>query len=307
MTIFSEDWHTSHANTKWRDSSLLLQHTLSERPEFSLSALARLIDTLPRENYMLMHTGAVGTAKKLWEEGDIGDMSGEDVIEAIKHGNLWLLIRDVNAVNKPMARLLETIYSEIDSNVEGGYPTFNRISDILISSPSAQVYYHFDQNGQTLWQIHGAKRVYVYPNKPPFLTSAMLEYTALYADETSVPYSRSYDEHATVFELKAGQMLHWPLFSPHRVENLEFSVSYTTQYYTDDIRRMAQLYSGNGIIHTQFPKMALSLNVHGAMFAAKSVLQAGVRRAGLLDRMRRGKRDIYFKLDTRNLGHIIRI
>ena len=125
-----------------------------------MAALAGLIETLPRENYVLMHTGPVGSDKKLWEEGEIADLSGEDVIKAIRRGNLWLLIRQED-VSDPMSRLLQDIYEEIDTNVADGYPTFNRISDILISSPSAQVYYHFDHNGQTLWQVHGSKRVYV--------------------------------------------------------------------------------------------------------------------------------------------------
>jgi hypothetical protein len=103
-----------------------------------------------------------------------------------------------------MVIVLHTIYAEIDDNVTGGYSTFNRISDILISSPSAQVYYHSDHNGQTLWQVHGSKRVYVYPNEPPFLTKKMLEYTALYSDETSVTYDPSYDQSASIYELKAG-------------------------------------------------------------------------------------------------------
>ncbi len=306
MTIFNTDWPAMQADKKWRDEIVVLEHNLPERPEFNLNALARLIDILPRENYMLMHTGPVGTAKKLWEEGEIGDMSGDAVIESIKQGNLWLLIRHINAVSPAHADLLETIYTEIDSGVIGGYPTSNHISDILISSPSAQVYYHFDSNGQTLWQVHGSKRVYVYPNKPPFLTSEMLEFTALHNDETSVPYSQIYDEQATVLELKAGQMVHWPLYSPHRIENLEFSVSYTTQYYTPEIRRLARLHAGNGLIHSRLPRLALSNATNGSMYNAKSLLQASVRRIGLVDKMKRGKRASTFTLDRTQLGQIIR-
>lgn len=305
MAIFTTDWCATQANKAWRSDTLVLEHNLPENPLFSLATLARLIETLPRENYMLMHTGPVGTAKKLWEEGEIGDLSGEDVIEAIRRGNLWLLIRHVEDVSAPMSRLLEDIYREIDANVAGGYATFNHISDILISSPSAQVYYHFDHNGQTLWQVHGSKRAYVYPNKPPFLTQQMLEHTAVYADETSVPYEPCYDKEAKVYELKAGQMIHWPLFSPHRVENLEFSVSYTTQYYTPDIRRLAKLHAGNGLIHTKFPNLQLRDEIRGPGYAAKSLLQSGVRRFGLLDKLRRARRATTFRLDPKNLGQII--
>ena len=67
---------------------VVLEHTLPRNPLFGMAALAGLIETLPRENYVLMHTGPVGSDKKLWEEGEIGDLSGEDVIEAIRRGNL---------------------------------------------------------------------------------------------------------------------------------------------------------------------------------------------------------------------------
>ena len=106
MAIFTTDWCATQANKAWRSDTLVLEHNLPENPLLSLATLARLLETLPRENYMLMHTGPVGTAKKLWEEGEIGDLSGEDVIEAIQRGNLWLLIRRVEDVSAPMFRLL---------------------------------------------------------------------------------------------------------------------------------------------------------------------------------------------------------
>jgi len=305
MNVFRTDWPASGAHRLWRSGTVVLEHTLPQNPLFDLATLAKLIESLPRENYMLMHTGPVGTAKKLWEEGEIGEVSGEDVIEAIRRGNLWLLIPRVDTVSEPMAALLQSVYEEIDANVEGNYPTFGRISDILISSPAAQVYYHFDKNGQTLWQVHGSKRVYVYPNRPPYLTKEMLEYVALYADETSVPYEASYDKDAMVYDLKAGQMIHWPLFSPHRIENLEFSVSYTTQYYTPRIRRLSKVHTGNGLIHTRFPRLELSDSIQGPGYAAKSLLQTGARRLGLLETMRRTKRATNFRLHPKKLGQIV--
>jgi hypothetical protein len=306
MSVFRSDWIATGASRAWGDGTVNLEHTLPDNPLFSFEALAELIGRLPRQNYMLMHTGPVGTAKKLWEEGEIGTLSGAQVIEAIKRGNLWLLIRHVDQVSEPMSALLDEIFRDIDNNVEGGFPTFNRVSDILISSPSAQVYYHFDHNGQALWQVHGSKRVFVYPNKPPFLTTEMLEHTAVYADETAVPYEPWYDKEAKVYELKAGQMIHWPLFSPHRIENLEFSVSYTIQYYTPMIRRLAKTHAANALTHKVFPGLPLSEDTQGPVYAAKALLQAGARRMGLFDRMRQGRREMRFTLDPRSLGQIIR-
>ena len=255
MPIFATNWQATGADRKWRDSTVVLEHTLPRNPLLSMAALADLIETLPRENYVLMYTGPVGSDEEALGGGGNcrpergrrhrSDQTREPVAAHTSCGRCQR--SDVSSAAGH--------YEEIDTNVADGYPTFNAFPISSISSPSAQVYYHFDHNGQTLWQVHGSKRVYVYPNRPPFLTKAMLEYTALYADETAVPYAPWYDNEASVFELKAGQMIHWPLFSPHRVENSEFSVSYTTQYYTPGIRRLAKVHAGNGLLHTILPKL----------------------------------------------------
>ena len=54
-----------------------------------MDELARLIETYPRERYNLIKTGAKGSSK-IWREGDIGGLSGRQVIDAISHGGLWL-------------------------------------------------------------------------------------------------------------------------------------------------------------------------------------------------------------------------
>jgi len=83
MGVFASDWQAVGANKSWRDGMVVLEHNLPADPLFSLSALGKLIDSLPRENYVLIHTGPVGIRKKLWEEGDIGGLGGDAVIEAI--------------------------------------------------------------------------------------------------------------------------------------------------------------------------------------------------------------------------------
>ena len=48
---------------------------------------------------------------------------------------------------------------------------------------------------------------------------------------------------------KPGEMLHWPLHSPHRVDNHDcLNVSLTTEYWTDPIRRMVRMKSGNAVL-----------------------------------------------------------
>jgi hypothetical protein len=292
-------------NTKaWGNAPLSVRHRLQTHPLFTMDALAELIERYPREQYALVHMGAQG-GKRSWREGEIGGLSGREVIAAIEAGRMWLNMRNIGSVDARYREVLDQIFEEVRQNVPG-YETFNRTSGILISSPKAQVYYHCDLPGQSLWQIHGRKRVYVYPNTPPYLTPEQLETIALYEVEVDMPYDPAFDAGAQVFEIGGGEMLHWPLNAPHRVENFDvLNVSMTTEYWTEAIRRRQMVTMGNAILRAKLKVAPKSTAIAGPGFWAKAALQAGVRRAGLLKQMRKARRPIDFKLDQARPGQII--
>jgi len=270
-----------------------------------MEALADLIDRYPREQYALVQMGPQGSPRRSWREGDIGGLKGSRVVDAIRQGRMWLNLRNVSHVDARYRELLDEAFDELSRRVPG-FSSFNRTSGILISSPNAQVYYHADLPGQSLWQIHGRKRVFVYPNKPPFLTEQQLENIALYEVEVDMHYEPDYDRQAQVFEIGAGDMLHWPLNAPHRVENLDcLNVSMTTEYWTEDIRRSQVINLANGILRYKAGLTPRSRAINGPAFWAKAVLQAGVRRSGLLQKARKARRAIEFKLDPVHPGEII--
>src|SRR5690242_11170856 len=86
-TIFGT-WDETHSQL-WGHQPIRLNHDMHRLPAFSLDALARLIETYPREHYSLVKTGAKG-ASRVWREGEIGKLGGARVIEAISRGGLWL-------------------------------------------------------------------------------------------------------------------------------------------------------------------------------------------------------------------------
>jgi hypothetical protein len=297
------DWQPQHAGL-WANAPLRLRHRAHERQLFSRDSLAELINRYPREHYALVHMGAQGD-RRLWREGDLSGLAGHKVIDAIANGRMWLNLRRVSAVDRRFGELLDEIFAEVEARVPG-YATFSRTSGILISSPLAQVYYHADLPGQSLWQIEGRKRVYVYPPKEPFLSAAQLEHIALYGIEVDLAYEPWFDEHADVFEIGPGEMLHWPLNAPHRVENLDcLNISMTTEYWTDTIRRRQMVNLANGIMRNSLRLSPSSRSIAGPMFWAKAALQAGVKRAGLLEKPRRSRRPIDFTLDPDRPGAII--
>ncbi len=113
----------------------------------------------------------------------------------------------------------------------------------------------------------------------------------MYANEVGIKYDQSYEKEATEFLLEPGTMMHWPLYTPHRVENLDcVNISMTTEYWTESIRRRQMVNLANGILREKLGIAPKSTATSGAGFWAKAALQAGVRRAGLLKREQKAKR-----------------
>ena len=98
--IFSR-WDETHSEL-WSHQPIRLEHQMHKSPAFSMDDLAQLIESYPREHYSLVKTGARESGR-VWREGDIGNLSGRQVIEAISRGGLWLNMRNVGAVEAGFA------------------------------------------------------------------------------------------------------------------------------------------------------------------------------------------------------------
>ena len=298
-------WEEKHKSL-WSTQPLLLEHRLHTLSLFDNETLARLIESYPRENYSIVLVGE-RNARKLWREGEIGGLSGAQVIEAIAAGRMWLNLRSVHTVDKRYAELLDQILDEMRART-GIAPIISRNAGILISSPNAQVYYHADLPGQSLWQIRGTKRVYIYPPVAPFLTPEQIERIILSGVEVDMDYAPWYDEHATVVDLKPGEMAHWPLNSPHRVDNHDcLNVSMTVEYWTDPIRRNVMMNCGNALLRHKLGITPKSYALTGPGFWLKALLQAGAKRSGMLRQQRKAARPVTFRLDPARPGAVINL
>ncbi len=301
-----EHW-TPDLTALWGKHPIKVSHTLHQSPLFSMEGLAALIDAYPREFYMLVHMGGQND-KKLWREGEIGSLSGKDVIQAIAQGRLWLNLRQTNDVDPRYAGVLDQMFEEIGIRVkdQSGFPT--RSFGILISSPGAQVYYHCDLPNQSLWQVAGRKRVYVYPNKAPFLRGEDLERIAIYEVEVDIPFDGWYDDYALVYDLEPGQMLHWPLNSPHRVVNYDcLNVSITTEYWAHEALMGHRLNLANGAMRYRMGYAPQSRAVSGAGFFAKGLMVRGLSRTKWFAKSKKVHKPIEFKLDAGRPGHVVEL
>jgi hypothetical protein len=281
----------------WGKRPLDFATNLHQLPLFSDDVLSDLIDRYPKESYALVSMGARDERRQYWREGETGGLSGRQVMERIAGGRMWLNLRNVSDVDERYNAILDQLFAEISERI----PDLNiirRSMGILISSPMAQVYYHADLPGQALAQIRGSKRIYIYPPEEPFLTQTGLENIALHGLEVDLAYDPSFDERATVFDLTPGQLLHWPLNGPHRVENHDcLNISITIEYLKPEIRRHQIVTSANGLMRQKLGVKPRSRSIAGASYWAKAVLQAGARRSGWIGRNQAKKRPLTFRLD----------
>lgn len=296
MTNVFTNWEEKHSQL-FGKQIVQLEHNLHERNLFTDEKLARLIEILPRETYHVNTMDKSAHDPSSWREGEIGHLSGEEVLQAIKNGEIWINIRKIENLNGEFKDLLDQIFSEIQGHVPD-MKTYKETANILISSPKIQVYYHCDVPGQSLWQLRGRKRVYVYPNTAPFLTQEYMENIVLgEADEQDMPYESWYDDYATIVDLEPGQMVHWPINGPHRVANHDcINVSLTTSHWSDELRNSYANHYANGLLRRAFGLKHLSRATDGPFFFGKLALAGIVKKLGL-HKSKELKYQIDFRID----------
>ncbi len=302
-TIIS-DWKPQYAEN-FSQVSLLLHHHLSETGLFTKERLSKLIDLYPDQKYNITTMG-YDLENPLWREGTKDGHSGSQVIDAIERGRMWLNLRTVETVDQEYRDLLNQIFDEFEGYVLG-FETFKRKMGILISSPKVQVFYHADIPGQSLWQVEGKKRVYVYPNEAPYLKPKNLESIILGETEEEIPYDRSFDEGAQVYDLKPGEMVHWPLNCPHRVENEDcLNISVTIEHWTDTLRKSFAVNYANGVLRRKFGFVEPSQNLEKWSLYPKAALAVGWRKLKL-DKKSKFVRKVDFKVDPKSKTGIVDI
>jgi hypothetical protein len=287
----------SHAVQLWGQEPVRINHRLHESHLFAPDTLAALIEAYPREHYGIIHMGARESARRYWREGDLNGLSGEKVLEAISKGRLWLNLRNTGAVDRRYKVLLDQIFWELEQHIPG-FTSYRQMCGILISSPGAQVYYHSDSPGQMLFQISGRKRVYVYAPKKPFITAEDLQRIAIYGLEVDIPYSEWYDEYARVYEFEPGQMLHWPHYAPHRIENHNcLNISMTVEFITDPIRRAQIGNLADGVLRYRLGLRPQGAVVSRPVFWAKAAVWMAWRKTSWFKKQRVVHKRIEFVLD----------
>lgn len=284
------------------DKPQKLSHRMGGNQLFSDAALARLIEATPKKNLRVTAIPRGETRSGKWRQGDMAGLTGQDVLDAVAGGAIWVKLRRAQDTFGEYRRFLNGLFAEIESAV-AGFHSGGRSLSVLIASPNLDVGLHADLPGQMLWQIRGSKRLWIYPPQPPYLPQRALDDLALQrSPHADLDYSGSYDAAAESFDLEPGQWAAWANASPHRVRTGSgLNVSLTTEYWTSDLRARYAVNYANGVLRPLAGGRALSVATSGPAFWGKCALYATHRSWRVLSR--RGPRaTIDFRVDPLAVG-----
>jgi hypothetical protein len=293
------------ARTLWGHHLVKLRHGLHERPLFTNESLGAILDRIPDERMAINTMGIDGHDAGTWSYCRRGDLTGPQLIDAVSQGRIWINVTKIADIVPAFDELLTEMFDEIEAKVPD-FRVIRKSMGLLISSPKAQVFYHADVPGQALWQIRGRKRIYIYPATEPFLKRPALENIIRGTTEEEIAYEPWFDKHAEVVELAPGDMAHWPLNGPHRVENADcLNISLTTEHWTPEIWRHFAVQYGNGLLR-QFGWTPRSSDLYGPTAWAKFAMTAAWRLTGQQKRQAY-KRQMRFTLDRSAPGLLVPI
>ncbi|WP_309643817.1 transcriptional regulator [Phenylobacterium sp.] len=227
---------------------MTFRHGLGDTGLFDDDRLAAILDRYPAELYdiNLFDFDADGQARM--RTGVRGRLPGREVLAGVKDGRVWVQLRGVEAHDSDLADVMARAFAGVSAQADGFKPV-QLNAQLIISAPQAKVPFHADAPGVCLFHIRGRKRIWIYPNDEHHMPQSRMEDIMLRQTTEDLPYARSMDAAAQVFDLEPGMAVTWPLHAPHRIENLgEFNVSLSVDYQTWPTRIINGAHYANGLL-----------------------------------------------------------
>jgi len=214
-------------------------HTLLEHPYTSdeLVSDEALVETfdLHRDTLECNVMGTDLTREDEWSYVDVQSASSAEVLQAVHDGRLWVNV--VGVKDGPWGRVAGELRDLVQQSVD--VPLQRTSLNLVISSPTAMVYYHSDPNHTLLIHTRGHKRIWVYPALDSEIVDRNVLQNVFGGQVEELPYRPEFDERAACFDLTPGAAVAWSTTAPHRVENVSgLNVSASFNFWTSNVERM---------------------------------------------------------------------
>ena len=267
-------------------------HALVDQGFATDEALAEILDRYPAELCDINLYDYDDAGQVSLRTGARGGLSGDQLLAAIQAGRLWVNLRQAEAGCPDLWRAAMGEFARI----QAAYPGMKAVTNagqLIISSPVAKVPYHFDAAGVVLFHLRGRKRLFIYPGDETHLPERAMEQVVARQTTEELPYSLAFEADAQVMDLEPGEALTWPLYAPHRVENLDrFCVSLSMDFQTWPTRfRNGAIYT-NAVIRSRGGRPRFTDGMSTPELAARWAASLALRRVGgLKSRIEHFERD----------------
>ena len=257
-------------------------HSLVEQGFATDEALAAVLDRYPAELFDINLYDYDDEGQVSLRTGARGRLNGAELLAAIQQGRLWVNLRSVET---GWPELWAAAMGEF-GKVQAAYPSLRAVKNagqLILSSPKARVPYHFDPAGVVLFHLRGRKRIFVYPGDEAHLAEVDMEQVVARQTTEELPYGRAFEADAQVIDLEPGQALTWPIYAPHRVENLDrFCVSLSMDFQTWPSRLRNGALFTNAVLRSRGGRPRMTDRMATPELAARWAASLALKRAGAL-------------------------
>ena len=257
-------------------------HSLVEQGFADDARLAETLDRYPAELFDINLYDYDDEGQVSLRTGARGRLNGAELLAAIQQGRLWVNLRGVETGWPELWAAAMTEFRKVQATYPGMRAVTNA-GQLILSSPKARVPYHFDPAGVVLFHMRGRKRVFVYPGDEAHLPEKNMEQVVARQTTEELPYTLAFEGDAQVMDLEPGQALTWPLYAPHRVENLDrFCVSLSMVFQTWPSRfRNGALYT-NAVARSRGGRPRFTDRMAPPELAARWAASLALKRMGAL-------------------------
>jgi len=281
---------------------MIVEHCLNETGLFSDEALAEILDNHPSNLIDFQYVVNEPDYPDRQVTVDFTGADGKTMIAAAKTDlPIWINIREVMNRHPKYKQVLDQLHEELEYYTGRNGDRQNCRGGILISSKSARTPYHADPTMTHLWHVRGHKRAWVYPKTEAFLPDEAYESIILGEVNEDMPWTPELDKGAIVSpaDLHGGELVLWPIRSPHRVENVTYCVSMVMEFST---KQSAFTNAGmyfNGVMRRKFDRNPSWFNASKPEKLAKAVMGRAMHKA--MGRKRFKRKDMVRYRLTQNI------
>lgn len=268
------------------------RHSLVDQGFASDESLAAILDRYPAELFDINLYDYDDEGQVSLRTGARGRLDGAELLAAIQQGRLWVNMREVETGWPELWAAAMVEFGKV-AEAYPGLRAVRNAGQLILSSPKARVPYHFDAAGVVLFHMRGRKRVFVYPGDEAHLPERNMEQVVSRQTTEELPYTLAFEQDAQVMDLVPGQALTWPMYAPHRVENLDrFCVSLSMDFQTWPSRfRNGALYT-NAVLRSRGGQPRMTDRMGTPELAARWAASLALKKAGAMkSRIARFERD----------------